>query len=201
MDVFEFGQHRLSNEPFQQVDYEKLLGGKKVDLLYTDPPWNEDLMDYYADLQREQSPEPVVGNLTYSEMLSELCRIADEHVDGFVVIESQAEDATTLAYVKKALHNVEYQEVEYRDYACGIYIGSTSPEYTFDVSLRLTSGLDTMRAGIKEATDEGDVVMDVMCGKGSVAKAALLEGCTFIGNDFNTQRVNETKELLEDMTE
>lgn len=196
MNVRTVGPHRLSNRSLEKVDYDELTGGETIDLIYTDPPWSEDLMEYYAELQNEQSETEVFGNLSYPEMLGVVCDIANEHVDGFVCVATRADDAETYAVLDKRLDNVEQQKVKYRDDFCGVYIGATEPEYTFDARLGLTSGIDTVKACIQETTAEGGIVCDPMCGKGQVAEATLFENRRFVGNDFNEKRVADTSQLL-----
>ncbi len=196
MNVREIGPHRLSNRSVERVDYEQLTDGRTVNLLKTDPPWNEELMDYYSDLQQEQSPEPVVGTLTYKELIGVLCQIAQEHVDGYVQITTQADDALTMAILKQELHNVQYQEVGYRDYVAGVYLATTDPSYPQIDRIGFVEGMEAAKAFVRAMTEPGDVVMDPMCGKGRYAEASITQNRTFFGNDFNTSRIDEAEELI-----
>jgi len=196
MNVRTIGPHRVSNRSLEQVNYDDLTGGATIDMLKTDPPWSEDLMDYYVELRNEQSSNTLFGNLSYLEMLSVLCDVADDHVDGFVLVTTQPDDPETYAVLDDRLHNVHQQKVPYRDDYCGVYIGATDPVYTFDARLGTVSGIDSVRACIREGTDPGGIVCDPMCGKGQVAEATLAEDRVFVGNDFNEQRVADTSQVL-----
>lgn len=197
MNVRAIGPHRLSNESLERVDYDALTGGRTVDLLKTDPPWDDSLMDYYAELQAEQSPEPVIGTLTYEEMLGTLCSIAQEYVDGYVQVTTQADDARTLAILKQELYNAQYQAVSYRDYEAGVYIATTDPSYPSVERIGLLNGMDAAKAFVRAVTEPGDVVMDPMCGKGRYAEASITQDRIFVGNDFNTARIDEAEAYIE----
>ena len=201
MNVREIGPHRLSNRSLERVDYEQLTDGRTVSLLKTDPPWNEELMDYYSDLQQEQSPEPVIGTLSYTEMLSVLCDIAEEVVDGYVHVTTQADDPTTYALLDKRLHNLQQQKISYRDYDAGVYIGATDPAYPPIERIGLVRGLDAAKAFVRASTEPGEIVLDPMCGKGHYAEAAITEDRVFVGNDFNTSRIDEAEELITELSE
>jgi len=79
----------------------------------------------------------------------------------------------------------------------GLFIGGTEPRFNFTKDMTGATGFKQVNDCISSCP--GEIVCDPTCGYGWTAKAAIKNGKTFIGNEFNKIRAERTiKELQKD---
>jgi len=189
------GKHTLECKPIESLDFKTLLGGRKANILYSDPPWGDGNLKYWTTINEKQTGKKF-SPLDYNTLLGIFRDLIKNNVDGYCFIECSFKDLDLLEErFKGILFNVKKFAVEYQGGTNGILFGGTSPNYAFNIDLTGMSGFKMVDLCIKECP--GEIVIDPCCGFGWTARAAVKNGRTFVGNEFNSERIQRTMtELL-----
>lgn len=192
------GPHRVETKSIHEADFEALLDGETADICYTNPPWNERMMSYFATMREKQAGQSAT-NITHEQMLRELRNTIADHVDGLVIVSASLDDDTTETFLDPVLYNQTTQITRYRGSQDlrknKMIFGGTAPEYDWDHDMSMQYGLSLCKNTIAHAASDVPadipVVLDPLCGSGSAAVASLEAGCRFVGNEFNIKLAND----------
>lgn len=200
--MFQIKGHKLFNQSIDEVDWNDILQGKKVNVLYTDPPWGDGLVKMFTTMAEKASGTHLRA-LSYQECLLEIKKIIDNHVEGFVFVETGVKwIPETLDILRDSLHNIRSFDVKYLSGGIWrpskIIVGSTSSEYKFIEDLTDRTDLDLVNTAVSHCYFEGGILLDPFCGLGLSARAALLNNMKFIGNELNIKRLEKTLKVLKD---
>tara|TARA_B100001250_G_scaffold325463_1_gene289262 strand:+ start:176 stop:814 length:639 start_codon:yes stop_codon:yes gene_type:complete len=210
--------HKVSNRSIEDLNIDDFLGGERIKVIYTDPPWNN--FKYWSTLALKQTGEklkPIDNDIT-AKFLNTL---ALNYLDGFMFLEMGTK--TNVEPILQGLHNRLEFDVFYKGggkwLPSKIYVGSTSPDYIFKKDLtgikcsgstlpitclqevQKTSFEDSQRTsyGVGQRTSfEGGLVFDPFCGLGNTAEGAKKTGMVFYGNEFNKKRYETTLRRIND---
>lgn len=195
------GDHRVETKSIHKADFNRLLKGQQADVLWTDPPWSDRMMSYFGTLKEKQTNREGT-NINYEKMLRTLATVVRDHVDGVAIIAAAMDDDTTETIVGEELYNLQTQIAEYRGSEemrkYKWLLGGTEPHYSFDGNISMMSSQPLADKSVEIAQQrEGGILLDPMCGQGTAAVAALRNGMTFVGNEFNAKRANETADKIQ----
>lgn len=195
------GRHTINCQTINEVNFNTLLEGRKVNILYSDPPWGDGNLKFWATMNKKQTGNEVKP-IKYDELINIYCDIIKNHVNGYCFIETGLRwKDQTIEKLKPYLYNIETHELLYKSgnrYLPNIMItGTTSPELPkFSGDIKNKSGYEILKRCIGNVAKPGQIILDPCCGKGYCAKAAMEFDLIFIGNELNSKRLEETKQKL-----
>lgn len=198
--MIEVGLHRLTNESIEHPAVDAMLAGETVQVLYTDPPWGDGTMKYWATLNRKATGRECAP-LTYAQLVARIRDLIVKYVRGHVFIETGARwEAETVAAVAAVLGPISVFRLSYRS-------GSKLLEYV--LLYAPTPGVEPvavrpegLRGGalvkecVRAAAVPCGIALDPCCGMGYSARAAVAAGMRFRGNEFNAKRLQQTVDFL-----
>lgn len=197
--IIEEGEHRLSCESIEDVNFNELLDGRKARILYSDPPWGDGNMKYWATIKEKATGE-VTNQISFEELLEAFHNIIKENVDGYVFIETgnRWKDQLKVA-MDDILFNIKFNTITYNNgkNTNVIMMGTTDPGLKIDVDLNGLSGYEILRSAIGPVSERDGIILDPCCGFGWTAKAAVEFGMIFCGNEFNSERLERTRKVLQ----
>lgn len=74
------GIHSVALGSVEDINYQELLQGKRASILYTDPPWGDGNVRYWATMNKKMTGQDKKP-LSYHEMIEILARIIRENVE------------------------------------------------------------------------------------------------------------------------
>jgi len=192
--------HRVMNKSIEELDLNYLMDGKKAHIFYSDPPWNNGNLKYWATLNKKQTGKSYKP-ITFEKMIFIIKHIIDNYVKGYVFLEVGKNQTD---YVKSqltdVLYNVQVQSLRYKSgntlLENKIIIGTKNPEFYFNKDVSHYRGIQLPMVCINRVSKEGEIVLDPFCGMGYTAQAALNSKMIFYGNEFNSLRLSKTKRRL-----
>jgi hypothetical protein len=200
------GTHRITNESVEHPAIDAMLdtlGGRKIDCLYSDPPWGDGNMRYWVTMNKKMTGA-VHPALTYEALVARLFSFVHRHVDGHVFVETGTRWGEMLGdrFLAEGMHKVQSIKLRYRSGSAllenDLILGCTHPGAAFDASgLEAINGAALSQEVLKRIRAPGGVVFDPCCGMGYTARAAVHNGMTFLGNDFNAKRLAKTISFLQ----
>ena len=193
MKTIEIGKHIVSNEDVQNVDFNKLLKGSKAHILYTDPPWGDGNMKYWCTLNKRHTGQEIEA-MSYKTLIKIIKDMIKNHVDGYVFLETgnqwldeTLEDINSLRYKSgsKLLTNP-------------VIVGTTNPNLVLPNLDALEGAIDehSLKIAIPLLAKEGAILLDPTCGMGNSARSAIQNKMRFVGNEFNSKRLEKTIKSL-----
>lgn len=190
------GQHKLICQSLEKVDWAKFLDGKKIHAFYSDPPWGDGLMKYFASLANRQTKTNDFTNINYKQLLDVFVGIISSHVDGWVFIETgyKWQDETVQA-IAPFVKNIKLFDLVYSGGNSVCIVGSTIGE-DYPISLDGLSGQDCSIKALEAIKKPNAVVFDPCCGMGYVPYAAKKNGMIFYGGELNPERIKKTVKKL-----
>jgi hypothetical protein len=198
-DVRQIGQHKISCGCISTNLFDTLIAGEKINVLYSDPPWGDGNLKYWATMNKKQTGAEFEA-LSYDNLIARLDQII-KHVDGYVFIETglRWEEKLMDHFADIGLFNIESIPLEYNSPAIinPCIFGGTAPQYKFDHKMVHLRDAPAIREIISVVAKEGDIVADPCCGMGYTAQAAIDNKCQFRGNEFNAKRLMKTIARLE----
>lgn len=195
------GPHRVSHASIESPVVDELLTGDRVRILYSDPPWGDGNMRYWATMNSKmngQSFEP----LTYERLLARLRELIERYVDGYVFLETGMK---WIDQVEAMMHDagcrmLNRTQLEYKSGAktlpCMLVAGSKIAGIGPPKLAGPTMGAGVSRWMVAAAAAPGEIVFDPCCGMGYSARAAVAAGMRFRGNEFNEKRLAKTTQFL-----
>jgi len=205
--VLKIGPHRLTNASIEESIIDDMLHGEVVDVLYTDPPW--DNMKYWVTMNRKMTGAEFVP-LSYDHLLDRVFDLGRQYVNGYICVEAghRGTDAVLRRFADNDLHGVRSFTTQHAWGSARLIIGGTSQE--FGLKGKLTSINGVLWSGREQASKgasisrltvaslgvRGGLVLDPCCGMGYTARAAVAAGMRFAGNEFNAKRLQKTTDFL-----
>lgn len=187
----------------------ELLNGVSADIFYCDPPWGEGAIKMFDTMNKKMTGAESTGNFNNDTFLGTLLQYAKKYTKGFVVIEYGKRWVDTVIKVAEAsgLHFCGKVETLYggKPYKMDVLVFHTSKKHSLDLRLAYHSKdgktpLMVMKSifGDTKRQDSSDrIVIDLCCGLGNTAKAALALDMVFFGNELNQKRLDKTVKILE----
>lgn len=200
------GKHRVTNASVESPVVDLLFDdGRKADVLYSDPPWGDGNVGYWATKASKDTGEPV-PRITYEALISRIFGLIRSHVAGYVFIETgfRWEEDTRARMAQAGVREVDSVTLKYRSgskWLENVLIAGTIGG-GMDHVLALTAvagghGPAVARECIARTVSPGGIVLDPCCGMGYTAQAAVDAGAEFRGNELNPVRLAKTIRRLE----
>ena len=203
---YRIGTHEVLHASIESAEVDRLLlsASEKVRVLYTDPPWGDGNIKYWATLNRKAT-----GNqfrlISYQQLLDRILQLTKTHVEGhlmFTVGKKWVNMAKT-AVEDAGMRNIRVFDCLYKsgskDMPMLIVYGATSSKYQYDRSKFYPTdetGIELHRGMVSAVAERGKTLFDPCCGMGLLARASLSNGMKFKGSDFNSARLRKTIEFL-----
>jgi len=198
MKTIEIGKHTVSNEDVQNVDFNKLLKGSKAHILYTDPPWGDGNMKYWCTLNKRHTGQENEA-MSYKSLIKIIKDMIKNHVDGYVFLETGNKWLDeTLEDVKDVIYNEMVYNLRYKSgsklLTNPVIVGTTNPSLVLPNLDNLEGAIDeeSLKVAIPLLAKEGAILLDPTCGMGNSARSAIQNKMRFVGNEFNSKRLEKT---------
>jgi len=198
MKTIEIGKHTVSNEDVQNVDFNKLLKGSKAHILYTDPPWGDGNMKYWCTLNKRHTGQENEA-MSYKSLIKIIKNMIKNHVDGYVFLETGNKWLDeTLNDVKDVIYNERVYNLRYKSgsklLTNPVIVGTTNPNLVLPNLDALEGAIDedSLKVAIPLLAKEGAILLDPTCGMGNSARSAIQNKMRFVGNEFNSKRLEKT---------
>jgi hypothetical protein len=198
MKTIEIGKHIVSNEDVQNVDFNKLLKGSKAHILYTDPPWGDGNMKYWCTLNKRHTGQEIEA-MSYKTLIKIIKDMIKNHVDGYVFLETGNKWLDeTLEDVKDVIYNEKVYSLRYKSgsklLTNPVIVGTTNPNLVLPNLDALEGAIDehSLKIAIPLLAKEGAILLDPTCGMGNSARSAIQNKMRFVGNEFNSKRLEKT---------
>ena len=197
------GNHAITLGSVENNQVETLFsGGEKADIIYSDPPWGDGNMKYWAT-QCEKMTGTRPKQFTYAEMLARFNQLIKNHCKGAVFIETGPRWEQQVIEAMQSI-GVQISQVVRIVYGSG---KTTFPNILICGSVNgvapiVPPGTENLK-GVKLPTSlaianavPGGILFDPCCGMGYSAKAAVAAKMRFRGNEFNAKRLALTEKFL-----
>ena len=202
MKTIEIGKHIVSNEDVQNVDFNKLLKGSKAHILYTDPPWGDGNMKYWCTLNKRHTGQEIEA-MSYKTLIKIIKDMIKNHVDGYVLLETGNQWLDeTLEDIKDVIYNQKVYSLRYKSgsklLTNPVIVGTTNPNLVLPNLDALEGAIDehSLKIAIPLLAKEGAILLDPTCGMGNSARSAIQNKMRFVGNEFNSKRLEKTIKSL-----
>lgn len=191
------GLHKVVCNSIEKVDWNTFLDGQKIYAFYSDPPWGDGLMKYFATLANRQTKTNSFSNINYAQLLECFVSIIKNHVHGWVFIETgyKWKEETILA-IAPYVENIKVFDLVYNgDKGSVCIVGSTTGE-EYPANLDGLTGQDCSMKALHAIKKDGAIVFDPCCGMGYVPFAAKCNDMVFYGGELNPERIKKTVSKL-----
>ena len=198
--------YKLLEGDLEQGGVEKLLDGAKVDHVYTDPPWGLGLLKWFRTHNEQKDEAALQDWPRFLHHLATAIRGAIKPASYvFIDMGDAWVDDVQGAMGVVGIHEIGRYTATYqgggktRPYT--VWLGHLDPKAVRMPDPPAGLPYDQMvRYGLGWATKPGEVILDVCCGKGSIAKVAYQQGLRYYGLELNPKRLAETEKLLKRLT-
>lgn len=199
-----YGPHAVTNRSIDHPEVDDLAALTPVSILYSDPPWGDGNLRYWATMNEKMTGQRVAP-LTYDALLTRLFGLVDAHVDGYVLLETgirwEAQLADSLA---ERYHHVRTFRLRYRSGSkvlpSSLVVAGTTAAHRYAGDPTDRIGYDAVLAALQPIARAGATILDPCCGLGYTARAAIDLNLVFRGNELNAKRLRETEAKLERAT-
>jgi hypothetical protein len=182
---------------------EALLNGAQADLMYSDPPWGDGNLKYWATMNRKMTGAEV-QQPNLDAFLTRLFDLARRFVKNTVLIEYGTAWKDYLIRMARdhGFTHVGFGTVYYGRPPRPLYLhlfqktpsGEIGPEFSRRVTG--TSGYMTVSHAVEMFRVPDGILLDPCCGFGYSARAAVDYGMRFFGNELNEKRLGKTIDFL-----
>lgn len=184
--------------------FAELVARGTADMIWVDPPWGPGALSYFYTLNKNKA-----SKLAWDEFLISFCGACLQMCPRgpiYVVMGNRWVDEMSARMSEFGIQEIDRQRVFYPTgkgpLPCTLWYGSTSlgeplntPEHIVGSSAKRQSLLRVVLWCIKRHP-KVEIVLDLCCGKGQTAKAAVQENKTFWGLELNPDRAAVTAALL-----
>ena len=198
MNTIKIGNHIVSNEDIQNLNFNELLNGDKAYILYTDPPWGDGNMRYWCTLNKRHTGKEIEP-MPYKSLISIIKDVIKNHVDGYVFLETGNKWLDeTVNELKDVLFNSKVYSLRYKSgsklLTNPVIVGTTNPNLKLPNLDKLNGAIDedSLSIAIPLLAKEGKILLDPTCGMGNSARSAMKNKMRFVGNEFNLKRLEKT---------
>ena len=195
--ITDIGSHRVRcGNVMDSID--QLMNGEKADILYSDPPWGNGNIKYWATINKRHTGQQIIPT-TYDKLMQRYKEIITKHVDGWVFLETGLQwEEETLQMLEGVLHNVVRVSLRYKSGSRllpnVILIGNTNPTVPPYNNPRLIDlyGYRVLPEAVRPVVKPLLTILDPCCGMGYTAQVAKDNGMIFRGNELNAKRLAKT---------
>jgi hypothetical protein len=197
--IHQIGKHRVRQGDMMDLPDDLFL--EKVDMVYSDPPWGEGNLKFWATYLKKttglEHQQP-----TLISFLHHLFRLFSDwtNLDALVFIEYGVRWNTQIIAAGQAVGFTLLDRAEpvygSKNYPLYLYCFAKKP---FSVSIQRatgTKGFQTLESAAGNYCRAGGILFDPCCGKGYSAQLAVNHGMTFYGNELNPVRLAHTLKRL-----
>ena len=191
-ETVQIGLNKVTCNSAEKVDWSAFIGDNKIYAFYSDPPWGDGLMKYFASLANRQTKTKDFSNISYKELIDVFVSIIKNHVQGWVFIETGYKwQDETVAAIAPYVKNIKLFDLIYnKDQRNVCIVGSTIGD-EYPISLHGLTGQNCSRTALAAIKKDGAIVFDPCCGMGYVPNAAKSNGMVFYGGELNPERVKQ----------
>lgn len=192
-----YNGHKVTCASIEDPVVDLALAGETVDVLYSDPPWGDGNLKYWATMNRKMTGTDNAP-LDYASLLGRIRELAERYVRGWVFIETGPRWVTEVVdWMSEFTQLVGVQNTTYQAGSkllpCSLVSGTTTPDAPpFTANVEGLRGAAFATAVVADVGRPGGVVFDPCCGMGYTAAAALAADMRFIGNEVNAKRLAKT---------
>lgn len=181
-----------------------LMGGNKVDIMYSDPPWGQGNIRYWQTMNQKMNGAEK-RDILYDDFLKQIFKIADAYVTDFLFVEYGCQwkndiidYGTTNNFVHNGIVGLKYRAGSvFRPLDLHVFNRTEKPlDSAYIKNVSDTSGYKTLQRAIIPFADKTKSILDPCCGMGYTAQIAVDTGMTFYGNELNFKRLNKTIQRL-----
>lgn len=170
-----------------------MLAGETVDIIYTDPPWNN--MRYWTTLDRkmtgrDRSPEK------FSAALDRLFELTHRYLRGYLFVEMGNMWAHEIVDRVAGMSDTHTMTLPYRASTSTLIVAATAGMPPFPKLRPEGAGANLVASLIAGVAVPGGILLDPFCGMGYSARAAVGAGMVFRGNELNYERLTKTAAFL-----
>lgn len=182
------------------------MGSDMADLMYSDPPWGEGNIKYWATMNQKMTGE-LVQPAPLVTFLDSIFSIAQRYVTSYLLIEYGVRwrDMIQQRGVQAGFTPVSIIDILYRGggkllpldmhvFTRGPqplpagYVEGVAGSHGYDCVSRAVRPL----AGLLRSPERTPILLDPCCGMGYMAQAAVDNGMAFRGNELNHVRLQKT---------
>jgi hypothetical protein len=214
MSVQQIGKHRVRHGDVND-GLAQLMGADRARIMYSDPPWGEGNIKYWATMNKKMNDQDVEP-APLSTFLDSVFQAAQTYVTDYLLIEYGRRWAAEIISRGQGA-GFEYEQtitILYRGGKNGQLIpldlhvftrngAPMPPRYIEQVAN--TSGFDCVKKAFypfaellkSKYPDEEIIALDPCCGMGYTAQASINCGFSFRGNELNRKRLDKTVARLQ----
>src|SRR5690348_15319918 len=85
--MLQIGPHKVTNVSIERLEVNSMLSGETVDILYSDPPWGDGNLKYWAAMNKKMSGREFTP-ISYEALIERFRELIECYVDGHVLIET-----------------------------------------------------------------------------------------------------------------
>jgi len=211
LSILDLNGHRVRHGDVMDADgISTLMGSDRAAIMYSDPPWGEGNIRYWATMNRKMTGEEIEP-AGLDAFLGQIFKIASAYVDDFLLIEYGVrwKDLIQKRGVAAGFSPWGIADVFYRGGSKLLPLhlhvftryGAQVPS-GYLAAVNGTHGFATVRAAIAPLASRyasvapPRIVLDPCCGMGYTARAAVECGLRFRGNELNKARLAKTIQRL-----
>jgi hypothetical protein len=195
------GPHRVTSLSVEDPGVAALFDdGRKATILYSDPPWGDANVKYWATMAKKmtgQAVEPLRYDVLLDSIFDLIARFVTDHV--FLETGLRFEEENLSRMQRIGLKNLSRVELVY-DHGKQknlLLFGSFTGGRADLAAMENWTGMAIPVEAVRQMAVPGGIVFDPCCGMGYSAHAALRNGMEFRGNELNEKRLAKTVERLE----
>lgn len=197
--VYKVGPHRVSVGSIDDRQIDRMLGSKRIEVMYSDPPWGDGNVKFWATMAKKQAGIDV-RPMAFTELLAGVERFLPR-IDGWAFIEmGERWESLVIEMCQRHFAHVTTFGGRYRGGKdlLPYRIVAASNLGTFEAPDDWTrTGYKAVIGAVRAVATPGAIAFDPCCGLGYTARAALETGMVFYGNELSPARAAETLAKLE----
>ena len=202
--IIKTGQHRMTHASIEESIVDELLAQSNIDILYTDPPWGDRMVKWFAKLNEKQTGF-LNSVISFDALLSRIFSLSKQHVTGYLCIECGKQSVESLAkrFQDEGLYQPKIIQSHYAGRrTCFSIVAGMDAAHPVDPvcnDIKDLTGAAVSKeiiGRLKPYISPDGNVFDPCCGMGFTARAAVAHGLTFYGNEVNALRLQKTIDYL-----
>lgn len=200
--IRQIGRHRIKcGDVTKGID--DLMGSDRAMIMYSDPPWGDGNIKYWATMNKKATGQ-VVEPALLAVFLDSVFGIAERYVDRWLLIEYGVRwcDEITRRGELAGFEELAIAPLVYSSENLPLHLhifgrpGAALPAGLVP-AVSGTKGYLTVQRAIGPLAAIGATILDPCCGMGYTAQAAVDYGMNFRGNELNQARLDKTIARLE----
>ncbi len=182
----------------------ELLRRGTADMIWADPPWGQGLLRYFYTLNKNR-----VARIDWDEFLTLFCGACLQMCpEGpiYVAMGNKWTEGLAKRMSEFGVREIDREIVYYPTGAgprpCTLWLGATVDQPPLNVPAEVVGSSTKARSLLRvvvwclQRHPKANIVLDLCCGKGQTARAAIRENRTFWGLELNPDRAEVTRKIL-----